>query len=160
MRRRLPGVMLAAALLLAGCASMAPHAVSSFRVHAVAADTFILTARVTPRHSRDEVRREVLVRAAQETLARGFDWFTMKRSNLAEAVPDPAAEGAPAEALAVQRFRRWGGGGGFRRYSRASRSPRPRDFQVQMFHGAKPAGVEGFVARDVVATLAPPPRPR
>jgi hypothetical protein len=144
----------AGTLLAAGCA-MSPHAVSSFRVHSVAPDSFILTARVYPRQSRDEVRREVLVRAAQETLARGYDWFVLKRSSLADAAPEPAAEGAPAEALGlrVYRVRTFVG---MRRYGRAG--PRPRDFQVQMFHGPKPAGTLGFVARDVVATLAPPPK--
>jgi|GEM_PF-5322910 len=145
---------LAGALLLAGCAAMAPHAVSSFHVQTVAPDTFILTARVYPRSSRDEVRREVLVRAARETLARGYDWFVLKRSSLAEAVPEPAAEGAPQEAMALRYGRR--GFGGMR--ARRAASPRPRDFQVQMFHGPKPAGAEGFVAADVIASLAPPPR--
>jgi hypothetical protein len=148
----------AAALLVAGCAAMAPQAVSSFRVQAVAADGFILTARVRPRQSRDEVRREVLVRAAQETVARGFDWFTLKRSSLADAAPDPAAEGTPAEALALRPYGRLGARG-LRRFPRGNASPRPRDFQVQMFHGEKPAGTQGFVARNVLATLSPPPKP-
>jgi hypothetical protein len=157
MRKLLIAAGLGAALLLGGCATT-PHAVSSFRVQTVAPDSFILTARVYPRKSRDEVRREVLVRAARETLARGFDWFTLKRSGaLADAAPEPAAEGAPAEALGLRFYgRRFGG----MRMRRANNGPRPRDFQVQMFHGDKPAGVTGFVARDVVATMAPPPKPR
>ena len=144
---------LGAALLLAGCAAMTPRAVSTFHVQTVAPDTFILTARVYPRSSRDEVRREVLVRAARETLARGYDWFVLKRSNLADAVPDPAAEGSSTDALALRPGRR---GFGAMRARRMNASPRPRDFQVQMFRGDKPAGAQGFVARDVMASLAPP----
>lgn len=156
MRRLVTGAMLGAALLLGGCAAMAPRAVSTFRVQTVAPDTFILTAKVYPRSARDEVRREVLVRAARETLARGYDWFVLKRSSLAEAAPAPSAEPAPLEALAL----RPGGRRGFgaMRMGRGSTTPRPRDFQVQMFHGEKPGGTQGFVARDVVATLAPPPK--
>jgi hypothetical protein len=161
MRKLVTAGMLAAALLLGGCAAMTPHAVSSFKVQTVAPDSFILTARVYPRRARDEVRREVLVRAAQETLARGFDWYVLKRSNLAEALPGPAAEGAPETALALAPYGRRGFGGmGMRRFRRANNSPRPRDFQVQMFHGDKPAGTQGFVARDVIASLAPPPKSR
>ena len=143
----------AALLLLGGCASMQAHAVSSFRVQVVAPDSFILTARVYPRSPRDEVRREVLVRAARETLARGYDWFVLKRSNLADAAPDPAAEGSSTDALALRPGRR---GFGAMRARRMNASPRPRDFQVQMFRGDKPAGAQGFVARDVMASLAPP----
>lgn len=156
MRKSLFFALMAAALL-GGC-TMTPHAVSGFKVQAVASDTFILTARVYPRQSRDEVRREVLVRAAQETLARGFDWFTLRRSNLADAAPEPSAEGVPAGALGLRTYRR--GGFGRRRFARANNGPRPRDFQVQMFHGDKPAGAQGFVAREVVASLMPPPKPR
>jgi len=156
MRGSILAALLAAGLALGACATN-PHAVSSFRVQTVAPDSFILTARVYPRQSRDEVRREVLVRAAQETLARGFDWFSLKRSNLAEAAPEPAPEGAPADALGLRRYGRTGWGGGGMRRLRRNDGPRPRDFQVQMFHGEKPAGAQGFVARDVVASLAPPP---
>jgi hypothetical protein len=154
MRRPVAAAMLGTALLLGGCAAMAPRAVSTFRVQTVAPDTFILTAKVYPRSSRDEVRREVLVRAARETLARGYDWFVLKRSSLAEAAPEPSAEGAPADLLALRYGRR--GFGGMR--PRRATTPRPRDFQVQMFHGAKPAGTQGFLARDVLASLAPPPK--
>jgi hypothetical protein len=156
MRRSVTAILGAALLLLGGCAAMTPRAVSSFKVQTVAPDSFILTARVYPRQSRDEVRREVLVRAAQETLARGFDWFTLKRSGLAEAAPEPAVEDTPREALALRFYR--ARGFGYRRLARRNNSPRPRDFQVQMFRGDKPAGTQGFVARDVVATLAPPPK--
>jgi hypothetical protein len=158
MRRFGIAVVAAAALLLGGCAAMTPRAVSAFRVQTVAPDTFILTARVYPRQSRDEVRREVLVRAARETVARGFDWFVMKRSSLAGAAPEPAAEGVPADVLALRVYRR--GGMGPLRPHRLNTSPRPRDFQVQMFRGDKPAGAEGFVARDVIASLAPPAKGR
>jgi hypothetical protein len=146
--------MLGAAMLLGGCAAMTPRAVSTFQVQTVAPDTFILTAKVYPRSARDEVRREVLVRAARETLARGYDWFVLKRSSLAEGTPEPSAEAPPPEALAL----RAGGRRGFgaMRMRRGSTSPRPRDFQVQMFHGDKPGGTQGFVARDVIASLAPP----
>ncbi|HMC92483.1 MAG TPA: hypothetical protein VKI45_08495 [Allosphingosinicella sp.] len=143
-------------LLLSACGTMASHAVSGFKVQTVAPDSFILTARVYPRQSRDEVRREVLVRAAQETLARGYDWYVLKRSNLAESAPEPGAETAPADALGLRPYGRWGGRS-FRRVP-ASRSPRPRDFQVQMFRGDKPAGAQGFVARAVIASLSPPPK--
>jgi len=152
MLRLVTAAALGAAVLLGGCEAMTPHAVSSFHVQTVAPDTFLLTARVYPRSSRDEVRREVLVRAARETLARGYDWFVLKRSSLADAAPEPAAEGTPDEALALRYGRR---GLGAMRPRRAA-SPRPRDFQVQMFHGDKPAGTQGFVARDTLASLAPP----
>lgn len=157
MRRMIVAGLAAATLLLSACGTLASHAVSSFKVQTVAPDSFILTARVYPRWSRDEVRREVLVRAARETLARGYDWYVLKRSNLAEAAPEPAAEGVTADALALRPYGRLGGRG-FRRMG-ASRSPRPRDFQVQMFHGEKPAGAQGFVARQVIASLSPPPKP-
>jgi hypothetical protein len=156
MRRIVIAGLAAATLLLSACGTMASHAVSSFRVQTVAPDSFILTARVYPRQSRDEVRREVLVRAAQETLARGYDWYVMKRSNLAEAAPEPASEAGPADALALRPYGRFGPRS-FRRMP-ASRSPRPRDFQIQMFHGDKPAGAQGFVARQVIASLSPPPK--
>ena len=156
MRRWTIAAVVGATLLLGACA--APTAVSSFRVQTVAPDTFILTAKVYPRQSRDEVRREVLVRAAKETLARGYDWFVLKRSALSEAAPEPAMEGAPADALGLRAWGRWGARAWPR--PRASHSPRPRDFQVQMFRGEKPAGTAGFVAREVVATLSPPAKPR
>jgi hypothetical protein len=156
MRRLLTTTMVGAALVLAGCAAMTPRAVSGFRVQTVAPDSFILTARIYPRSSRDEVRREVLVRAARETLARGYDWFVLKRSSLADAAPEPAVEAPPEEALALRAYGRRGFGG--MRARRLNTSPRPRDFQVQMFHGDKPAGTQGFVARDVVASLSPPPK--
>jgi hypothetical protein len=152
MRKLVTAAALGAAILLGGCAAMTPHAVSTFHVQTVAPDSFILTARVYPRSSRDEVRREVLVRAARETLARGFDWYVLKRSSLAEAAPEPAAEGVPEEALGLRPYGRRGFGG---MRPRRATTPRPRDFQVQMFHGDKPAGTEGFVARDVIASLAP-----
>jgi hypothetical protein len=154
MRKLMTAAALGAAILLSGCSAMTPHAVSTFHVQTVAPDTFILTARVYPRSSRDEVRREVLVRAARETLARGFDWFVLKRSSLADAVPEPAAEAPPGEAPALRASGRRGFGG--IRARRLGSTPRPRDFQVQMFHGDKPAGAQGFVAREVLSSLAPP----
>jgi hypothetical protein len=81
----------------------------------------------------------------------------LKRSNLADAAPAPAAEEAPVEALALRGFRR-PGYVGMRRFSRPSYSPRPRDFEVHMYRGEKPAGTQGFVARNLIATLAPAPR--
>jgi hypothetical protein len=138
---------LVALLLLAGCAT---HYVSSFHVRPVAADSFILTARLNPRPSRDQVMKEVLVRAAQETVARGFDWFTLRRLNLASV--EPAAEDV-SDGLALRSY-----GGrmrpyGWRRGYRPARAPKPRDYEVRMFHGDKPVGTAGFVARDLLQTV-------
>jgi hypothetical protein len=153
-KRALAALALVAAL--GGCTTAGIRRAPAVTARQVSADTVLLKVRFRRGSGREAVRDQVLQQAARETIARGYDWFTIRNFALhvSEAEQRYVPDGVHAYRIGM-RVR------GYRRFSRAPRYRsewREREYTVQMFKGPKPTSASGFVASEILSYLAPPPQ--
>jgi len=173
------GALLGAALVLTACETATPYQPLSstakvsggFSDQKLDSDHYRVTFKGNSLTSRETVESYLLYRAAEITIAQGFDWFeTADRHTSAKTdtwvEPDPFYGPGYRWGYFRPYWSFYGAGFGWRHFG--PYGPWRGDFDIQtveqfeasadivMHHGAKPAGdPKGLDAREVIANLGP-----
>ena len=156
-------------LLLAGCQTPYQEQGLLGGVHAQRLDsqTAVITAKGNAYTGATTVRLYAIRRAAEETLADGFDWFSIDGSQdisrsgtivhpgtyTSNTTADVSAVGNTAYGTATTT--------GFSTPGSVQTYIKPgQEVVIHMFKGEKPSGSQGFVAREVLSYLVPPTKPK